>query len=55
MIIFDLFEDNDHYFSFLNHLNFLQNLDAIDNLSEVIGMIQKVKLEFIPNEVSKEI
>jgi tryptophan halogenase len=27
---FDLFEDNDHYFSFLNHLNFLQNLDAID-------------------------
>jgi hypothetical protein len=32
-----------------------ENLDAIDNLSEVIGMIQKVKLEFIPNEVSKEI
>jgi hypothetical protein len=32
-----------------------ENLDTIDELSEVIGMIQKVKLEFIPNEVSKEI
>lgn len=32
-----------------------ENLDTIDDLSEVIGMIQKVKLEFIPNEVSKEI
>jgi len=32
-----------------------ENLDAIDELSEVTGMIQKVKLEFIPNEVSKEI
>jgi hypothetical protein len=32
-----------------------ENLDTIDELSEIIGMIQKVKLEFIPNEVSKEI
>jgi hypothetical protein len=32
-----------------------ENLDTIDDLSEVIGMIYKVKLEFIPNEVSKEI
>ena len=32
-----------------------ENLDTIDDLLEVIGMIQKVKLEFIPNEVSKEI
>jgi len=32
-----------------------ENLDVIDNLSEVTGMIQKVKLEFIPNEVPKEI
>ena len=32
-----------------------ENLDAIDELSEITGMIQKVKLEFIPNEVSKEI
>jgi hypothetical protein len=32
-----------------------ENLDTIDDLSEVIGMIQKVKLEFIPNEVPKEI
>ena len=32
-----------------------ENLNTIDELSEVIGMIQKVKLEFTPNEVSKEI
>ena len=32
-----------------------ENLDTIDELSEITGMIQKVKLEFIPNEVSKEI
>jgi len=32
-----------------------ENLDTIDNLSRVIGMIFRVKLEFIPNEVPKEI
>jgi len=32
-----------------------ENLDDIDNLSESTGMIQKVKLEFIPNELPKEI
>ena len=32
---FDLFKDNDHYFSFLNHLNFLQNLDAIDTNTSI--------------------
>ena len=32
-----------------------ENLDTIDELEDVSGLIQKVKLEFIPNEVSKEI
>ena len=32
-----------------------ENLDTIDELSEITGMIQKVKLEFISNEVPKEI
>jgi hypothetical protein len=32
-----------------------ENLDTIDELEEQTGNIQKVKLEFIPNEVSKEI
>ena len=32
-----------------------ENLNTIDDLSEVIGLIYKIKLEFIPNEVSKEI
>lgn len=32
-----------------------ENFDTIDELSEVIGLIYKVKLEFIPNEVPKEI
>ena len=32
-----------------------ENLDAIDELSEITGMIQKVKLEFIPNETPKDI
>ena len=31
-----------------------ENLDTIDELSEITGMIQKVKLEFISNEVPKE-
>jgi hypothetical protein len=32
-----------------------ENFDTIDELEEQTGNIQKVKLEFIPNEVSKEI
>ena len=32
-----------------------ENFDTIDELEEQTGLIQKVKLEFIPNEVSKEI
>ena len=32
-----------------------ENLNTIDDLSEVIGLIYKIKLEFTPNEVSKEI
>ena len=32
-----------------------ENFETIDELSEVIGLIYKVKLEFIPNEVPKEI
>jgi hypothetical protein len=32
-----------------------EKLDTIDELEDVSGLIQKVKLEFIPNEVSKEI
>jgi hypothetical protein len=32
-----------------------ENLDDIDELSEITGMIQKVKLEFIPNEAPKDI
>jgi hypothetical protein len=32
-----------------------ENLDVIDELSEITGMIQKVKLEFIPNETPKDI
>lgn len=32
-----------------------ENLDTVDELEDVSGLIQKVKLEFIPNEVSKEI
>jgi hypothetical protein len=30
-------------------------LDTVDNLQDVSGLIQKVKLEFIPNEIPKEI
>ena len=32
-----------------------ENLDNIDDLQDTTGLIQKVKLEFIPNEVPKEI
>ena len=32
-----------------------ENLDTIDELSEITGMIHKVKLEFIPNETPKDI
>ena len=32
-----------------------ENLDMVDDLQDVSGLIQKVKLEFIPNEVPKEI
>jgi hypothetical protein len=32
-----------------------ENLDTVDELEDVSGLIQKVKLEFIPNEVSKDI
>jgi hypothetical protein len=32
-----------------------ENFESIDELEDVSGLIQKVKLEFIPNEVSKEI
>jgi hypothetical protein len=32
-----------------------ENFETIDELSEVIGLIYKVKLEFISNEIPKEI
>ena len=32
-----------------------ENLDTVDELEDVSGLIQKVKLEFITNEVSKDI
>lgn len=32
-----------------------ENLDTVDDLQDISGLIQKVKLEFIPNEVPKEI
>jgi len=32
-----------------------ENFESIDELEEQTGLIQKVKLEFIPNEVSKDI
>jgi len=32
-----------------------ENFETIDELSEVIGLIYKIKLEFIPNEVPKDI
>ena len=32
-----------------------ENLDTVDELSDASGLIQKVKLEFIPNEVPKDI
>ena len=32
-----------------------ENLDMVDDLQDVSGLIQKVKLEFTPNEVPKEI
>lgn len=32
-----------------------ENLDTVDDLQDIFGLIQKVKLEFIPNEVPKEI
>jgi len=32
-----------------------ENFETIDELSEVIGLIYKIKLEFISNEVPKEI
>lgn len=31
------------------------NLDTVDDLQNISGLIQKVKLEFVPNEVPKEI
>jgi hypothetical protein len=32
-----------------------ENFETIDELSDALGLIYKVKLEFIPNEVPKEI
>ncbi len=32
-----------------------ENFETIDELSEVIGLIYKIKLEFIPNEIPKDI
>lgn len=32
-----------------------ENLDTIDDLQDVSGLIQKVELEFIPNETPKDI
>ena len=32
-----------------------ENFETIDELSEVIGLIYKIKLEFISNEISKDI
>ena len=44
---FDLFKDNDYYFSFLNHLNFLQNLDAVDINTSVSTERYKTDFSYI--------
>jgi hypothetical protein len=32
-----------------------ENLDKVDDLQDISGLIQKLKLEFIPNEIPREI